>query len=337
MNKNTIAPALIAALMGVGTAQASEFDGPYIGAKAGVNVTDMSSVSSKTVFSGGGEAGYNWDVNNFLLGLSGFYDYNSKKTHTGTGVAPATVNYGSQVYGADLKLGIPNDKWMPYAKVGYARVTGNGDPYAAVIKDNAVHYGAGVEYKAMPNLGVALEWTGNSGKKNATKLNNNNFTLGLNYYFGNAPKPAPAPVAMVKEEPKPAPKPVYKTIFSDKPVTIEGANFDSGSAVLKPSAFPQLDKVVDFAARYPNAGLSITGYTDSRGAATLNQALSEQRAESVKAYLVGKGVAADRISTMGEGEANPVADNATAAGRAKNRRVEIRSVIREEQKVRVNP
>lgn len=336
MKKSSITASLLVAIMGAASAQASEFEGAYIGGKIGINSTDMTSVDRKSVVTGGGELGYNWDVNSLLLGVSGFYDFNAKKNHVGTGVAPATVNYGSQVFGADLKLGLPSGMWMPYAKVGYARVDGRGDAYASVISDNDVHFGAGVEYKFMPHLSVAGEWTRNVGKNGATELQNNNFTLGLNYYFGSPP--APAPVAM-REEPKPAPvaapKEVVKTIFTDKPVTIEGANFDTGSAVLKPSAHAKLNEVVDFAVKYPDADLAITGYTDSRGSDAMNQALSEKRAEAVKAYLIENGVASDRITTRGEGEANPIGDNETAQGRAMNRRVEIRSVVREEKQVRV--
>ncbi len=135
-------------------------------------------------------------------------------------------------------------------------------------------------------------------------------------------EPAPAPV------PAPAPAPAPKTIFTDKPITIEGANFDSGSANLKSTASRQLDTVVEFAAKYKEANLTVVGYTDNRGNEAANQVLSKKRAESVKAYLTGKGVAADRIATEGKGSANPVGDNKTAAGRAQNRRVEIRSVER---------
>lgn len=69
-----------------------------------------------------------------------------------------------------------------------------------------------------------------------------------------------------------------------------------------------------------------TGHTDSVGTSAYNQKLSVRRAESVKAYLISAGVAADRVYTSGKGETQPVADNKSAAGRAKNRRVEIEVV-----------
>jgi OOP family OmpA-OmpF porin len=116
---------------------------------------------------------------------------------------------------------------------------------------------------------------------------------------------------------------------------LEGTSFASGSAKLNASADAQLNQVVEFAAKYKDAALKITGYTDDRGDVNKNIKLSAARAESVKAYLVKHGVAADRLSTKGEGSANPVASNKTAEGRAQNRRVEIGSVVKEEKKVLV--
>lgn len=82
--------------------------------------------------------------------------------------------------------------------------------------------------------------------------------------------------------------------------------------------------------------LEFVGYSDSSGLAKSKHKLSLARAALVKRYLVKKGVDAGRISTRGEGSANPVADNKTKEGRAKNRRVEIHSVIRVEKSVRVS-
>lgn len=127
---------------------------------------------------------------------------------------------------------------------------------------------------------------------------------------------------------------VIKTISSDKPVTIEGANFDTDSAKLKPEADARLDEVVAFAAKYPGSKLEVTGHTDSSGSVAWNEKLSAARAESVKAYLIGKGMAAERINTRGVASAQPVADNNSVEGRAQNRRVEIGSAIKEVQKIR---
>lgn len=132
-----------------------------------------------------------------------------------------------------------------------------------------------------------------------------------------------------------AAEPAYKTLLTDKPVTLEGASFASGSSKLNVSANAQLDDIVKFAADNKDAGLTIVGYTDDRGNAAKNVKLSAARAAAVKAYLVGKGVAADRVTTKGAGSANPIGDNKTDAGRAQNRRVEIKSIVTEVKKVQI--
>lgn len=132
-----------------------------------------------------------------------------------------------------------------------------------------------------------------------------------------------------------AAQPAYKTLLTDKPVTLEGASFASGSTKLNASAYGQLDDIVKFAMENKDAGLNIVGYTDDRGVAAKNVKLSAARAAAVKAYLVNKGVAAKRVTTKGAGSANPIGDNNTEAGRAQNRRVEIKSVITVAKKVLV--
>lgn len=343
MKKSTLTIALAAALLSVSVAQASEFSGGWIGAKAGSNRSDVAgaplAASATNATTYGFEGGYNWDMGGFLLGVDGFADFNQKKTHN-TNTVP--VNYGSDVYGLDAKLGLVSGNWLPYAKLGYgsAKLTGG----VATGTGSGVHLGLGVEYKFAPHWSVAGEYTTISDKYlgNAQKLNNQNFTVGINYYF-DSPYVAPVAAAIVapvvvKEAAKPvvvAPKESYKTIFSDKPVTIEGANFDTSSAKLKKTADAKLNEVVDFAAKNKDSNLAVSGHTDSRGSEKLNQKLSLSRAESVKAYLVKKGVSASRITTKGEASTRPVADNKTKAGRAQNRRVEITSVVKEESKVRV--
>lgn len=158
-----------------------------------------------------------------------------------------------------------------------------------------------------------------------------------------APAPAPAPVVeapkpapVVVAPPPPPPAPVFKTEVIEKPFTLEGTAFDTGSAKLKKSAGAQLGQVIDFAAANAGSNLVVTGYTDSQGNEAKNVKLSAARAAAVKAYLVKKGVAADRIVTKGVGSANPVGDNKTKDGRSANRRVEVTSTVREEKKVRVN-
>jgi outer membrane protein OmpA-like peptidoglycan-associated protein len=99
--------------------------------------------------------------------------------------------------------------------------------------------------------------------------------------------------------------------------------FDSGSSALKPEAIDQLAQVGDIIAKYGDDRVRIEGYTDSAGGAAYNEELSLRRADAVKRVLVGRGVKEAQITALGMGEVRPVADNGTAAGRAKNRRVEL--------------
>jgi outer membrane protein OmpA-like peptidoglycan-associated protein len=108
-------------------------------------------------------------------------------------------------------------------------------------------------------------------------------------------------------------------------ITLSGqVLFVTGKSELLPAARDQLDQV---AAALKDQGslkpMVVEGYTDSVGSETTNQKLSKDRAESVRAYLVSKGVPSDKITSVGKGKANPVASNDTPEGRANNRRVEI--------------
>lgn len=106
-------------------------------------------------------------------------------------------------------------------------------------------------------------------------------------------------------------------------LTLGDVLFTSGQSDLRSGATGNLDKLAAFLTRYPERTAMIAGYTDSVGGEDLNQRLSERRAESVRFYLAGHGVSADRLSASGNGERNPVADNGTATGRQMNRRVEV--------------
>lgn len=99
--------------------------------------------------------------------------------------------------------------------------------------------------------------------------------------------------------------------------------FDTGSAVLKPAAVDQLTQVGDILAKYSDDRVRIEGHTDSSGSNASNESLSLRRADAVKSVLVGRGVQEKQITALGMGETRPVADNATADGRSKNRRVEL--------------
>ena len=110
--------------------------------------------------------------------------------------------------------------------------------------------------------------------------------------------------------------------------------FDSGKSALKPAAQSNLKQMADIMRKYPENVLTIKGYTDSTGSATVNSALSKQRADAVKAELSSAGLPAETISTVGEGASSPIGDNKTTAGRKQNRRVEVEVTV-DESKVPV--
>ena len=98
--------------------------------------------------------------------------------------------------------------------------------------------------------------------------------------------------------------------------------FDTNKSTLTTTAKANLDKLVSVFNQYPDTNIQIYGYTDSTGSPEYNLTLSEQRATSVKTYLVGKGIISSRFTTTGLGIADPIATNDTPEGRSQNRRVE---------------
>jgi OOP family OmpA-OmpF porin len=135
------------------------------------------------------------------------------------------------------------------------------------------------------------------------------------------PVPAPAPVVV-------APKPVAPPAppVATKVTYAADAFFDFDKSVLKPEGRAKLDDLVGKIKAINLEVIIAVGHTDAVGSDAYNQKLSVRRSESVKAYLVSKGIEKNRVYTEGKGEKQPVADNKTAEGRAKNRRVEIEVV-----------
>ena len=107
------------------------------------------------------------------------------------------------------------------------------------------------------------------------------------------------------------------------PLVLEGVEFDNDKATLRQESFAILDKTAASMQHWADAKIEVGGHTDSVGTDDYNMALSQRRAETVRDYLISKGIAADRLTAKGYGETKPVADNATEEGRFKNRRVEL--------------
>jgi outer membrane protein OmpA-like peptidoglycan-associated protein len=125
----------------------------------------------------------------------------------------------------------------------------------------------------------------------------------------------------------PAPKPPAPTIAQADPckekVRLVGVEFEIDSDKITPASAATLGAAVEKLDKCKSTSVAIDGYTDSTGPAKYNRKLSQERADAVKAFLVGKGIAAERLKAKGDGEADPIAPNATIAGGAENRRVEL--------------
>jgi len=127
-----------------------------------------------------------------------------------------------------------------------------------------------------------------------------------------------------KEEPKPEPVKVEEP-KCDK-IVINSVQFDFDKAVIKPEYYPILDEAAAELQKPACAQKQVTieGYTCNMGPEAYNAKLSQRRADAAKQYLVDKGLAAERFTAVGNGEANPIAENTTKKGRMMNRRVEFK-------------
>lgn len=99
--------------------------------------------------------------------------------------------------------------------------------------------------------------------------------------------------------------------------------FETGSSIIKPASYKQLDEILKSAVVAEGLKVGVYGHTDNVGGEAKNQKLSEERAQAVKNYLISKGIVAERIESKGYGSTKPIADNGTSEGKAKNRRVQI--------------
>lgn len=139
-------------------------------------------------------------------------------------------------------------------------------------------------------------------------------------------KAAPPPAPPAPPPPPPPPPPPKAAVAPEKVTFATDTFFDFDKSTLKPEAKAKLDDLVEKTKGIALEVVIAVGYTDWVGTDAYNQKLSVRRADAVKAYLASKGIEKNRIYTEGKGKKDPIADNRTAEGRAKNRRVEIEVV-----------
>ncbi|WP_339531469.1 OmpA family protein [Pseudomonas mucidolens] len=234
----------------------------------------------------------------------------NQKIKGDTGSLLATYHFG--------QAGV--DSLRPYVEGGFghqSRTNVKADGHSGRDQSTLAIIGTGVKYYFTNNLfaraGVEADHNLDNGKWDYSAL----VGLGVNF-GGNAGAVAPAPTPAPAPEPVPEPEaPVAQVVRVELDV-----KFDFDKAVVKQDSYGDVKNLADFMAQYPATNVEVAGHTDSVGPDAYNQKLSQRRADAVKQVLVQDGVAADRITSVGYGESRPVADNATEAGRAVNRRVE---------------
>lgn len=141
--------------------------------------------------------------------------------------------------------------------------------------------------------------------------------------MGTGTTAAPSTDAMMDDDDMPAASSGMSGMTAGQALVLKGVTFESGSSALTRASLPSLNEIAE-QLKETGARVEVSGHTDNTGSATLNRTLSQRRAEVVVNYLVSKGVPAENLTAKGVGPDEPIADNGTAAGRAKNRRVELR-------------
>jgi outer membrane protein OmpA-like peptidoglycan-associated protein len=120
----------------------------------------------------------------------------------------------------------------------------------------------------------------------------------------------------------PPPPKVAQPPTAEPRFVLDGVNFDTGKATIRPESLPSLDGVIEYMTYKTSSRIEISGHTDSAGDPKKNKKLSEQRAQACRDYLISKGIDGSRISAIGYGDERPIASNDTPEGRQENRRIE---------------
>jgi OOP family OmpA-OmpF porin len=240
-----------------------------------------------------------------------------------------THNVRGEVFNKDIKgskakldatyhLGTVGDAVRPYVSAGFAheslgQATNNGRDHStfANLGAGAKWYITDVFYA---RAGVEAQYNIDQGDTEWAP------SVGIGLNFGGGSKPAP--VVAAEPAPEPIPEPVTEPALETVRVELD-VKFDFDKSVVKQDSYGDIKNLADFMNQYPQTTTTVEGHTDSVGTDAYNQKLSERRANAVREVLVNQyGVGGDRVNSVGYGESRPVADNATEAGRAVNRRVE---------------
>jgi OOP family OmpA-OmpF porin len=233
-----------------------------------------------------------------------------------------------RAYGTRLERGAPINVTGSYkTDQGYFYLTQTGTSVTGCYEQGTAPFAGGIEGNV-----VKFEWVGATPNDRGPGL----LIVGSDRVFGGHwpmktdtnehPMLEPFEGTKTSSKPGPCPKPVDPIAAALKAtgrVRLYGINFDTDSATLRSESKPVLDHVVEILKADPSLKLRIEGHTDSTSTPEHNQTLSEQRAASVKDYLVKAGIDGARLEPKGFGDTLPIAPNSTGLGRAANRRVEL--------------
>lgn len=306
----------------------------YLGAKTGwanFDYCESGDDCDDDAWGGSVYGGYQF---NEWFSLEGGYNYLGKaKASSPSNTLESKVQNGE--LGAKLDWNLTS-AWNLFGKVGTSYNDIEHDVSTGYSKsDNnwSVMLGAGVEYQLSHNWRIRTEyqWFDDVGSSSIAKSDVNYLTLGLSYYFGSSDNGAAATaaaattaavIATQEQEPEPVVEPA-PAVDPVPAVTLSKGAFEHDSTELTPEAKSSLDQVATYLKENPETRIDVIGYTDSTGSAEYNQKLSEKRAQSASNYLESQGIEESRVTTIGKGEEDPIADNSTEEGRENNRRVEV--------------
>lgn len=231
---------------------------------------------------------------------------------------------------------------VPYLTVGGGGATFD-EEFGLRLTRAAINYGGGFKFFIFKSMALRPDFRALTSFDSIHTAFMG--SMNLTYYFGYTPPPPPptptpiptatpnptaTPEPTVTPEPtatpEPTPLPVAPTKKEVEKIsgTIAGIYFKFGSSEIKPESFPVLDQGVEVLKKYPKLEVEISGHTCTIGPRAVNQRISEERAGSVKSYLLSQGVDESQIKTIGHGPDKPIASNKTRMGRAQNRRIEYR-------------
>jgi outer membrane protein OmpA-like peptidoglycan-associated protein len=217
------------------------------------------------------------------------------------------------------RLSLPVGPVEFYTTYGIGGIEGLNNPSA--IKEGAWGHGGGggINYSINDNLSVGAFGRWYIFYEHPSPLTGyvKYASAGLSVTLQQSPPPPPPPPAPIAQAPPPPP-PAAK-----KKIVLRGVNFDFNKYNIRPDAQPILEQACSILKQEPNIDVVCKGYTDSIGSEAYNLKLSDRRANAVRDWLVKCGVSAKRLSAKGYGKTDFVASNATAEGRAQNRRTEL--------------